>query len=52
MAEDPRPRHVHDPGPNGCWERVSICRARDLPQHVCDQTCWEIRLTCGYRGLY
>lgn len=52
MSEDPRPRHVHDPGEGGCWEVVSICTARDLPQHVCGQGCWQTNLTCGYRADY
>lgn len=47
--DDPRPRHEHD---DSCWEDVSICPAPDLPQHVCDQACVEVRNRCGHRALY
>lgn len=52
MSDDPRSRHVHTPGENGCWETVSICTAQDLPQHECDQSCVQLNLTCGYRAEY
>lgn len=49
MAEDPRPRHVHD---DSCWEYESICTASDLPQHECDQGCTQVNKKCEYRADY
>lgn len=55
MGEDPRPRHVHDTGPDGCFEVEVHC---DVPTddpdhpHEHDFRCGTTRTSCGYRGLY